>query len=347
MGSPLGPTLANAFMSFHEKNWLENCPLDFKPTYYRRYVDDIFVLCKDEDQLKKNKNYLNQQHPNISFTSDVEKEGVMSFRDYNISRENNNFVTSVYRKPTFTGVYSHFESLIPASYKIGLILTLLHRIYCICSSYKLFHIEVEKLTEILKKNMYPLETIHFGIRKFLNKRFDKKPVTQKEEVKPVFLILPFLGKESLKLRTLLFMIMTKNLPKSHKIMVIFKSQTTISQFLKFKDTLPEKLMSHIIYKYKCDRCDSIYYGLTMRHVQQRWSEHMGISPYTGKAIVGIKGSVRDHSELCDSNTTWDNFEIVARDDDPFTLKMKESLLIKRDNPHLNKDLYSTPLYLFN
>ena len=31
MGSPLGPTLANAFLVYHEKNWLELCPLEYRP----------------------------------------------------------------------------------------------------------------------------------------------------------------------------------------------------------------------------------------------------------------------------------------------------------------------------
>ena len=30
MGSPLGPTLANAFLCFYEKKWLEQCPEEFK-----------------------------------------------------------------------------------------------------------------------------------------------------------------------------------------------------------------------------------------------------------------------------------------------------------------------------
>ena len=34
MGSPLGPSLANAFLSYHEKNWLKNCPQEFKPVFY-------------------------------------------------------------------------------------------------------------------------------------------------------------------------------------------------------------------------------------------------------------------------------------------------------------------------
>ena len=32
MGSPLGPTLGNAFLCHYEKEWLDNCPIHFKPT---------------------------------------------------------------------------------------------------------------------------------------------------------------------------------------------------------------------------------------------------------------------------------------------------------------------------
>ena len=36
MGSPLGPYLANVFLCFHEQTWLNDCPKDFEPVYYRR-----------------------------------------------------------------------------------------------------------------------------------------------------------------------------------------------------------------------------------------------------------------------------------------------------------------------
>ena len=34
MGSPLGPTLANAFFCHYEKLWLDSCPPEFKPVVY-------------------------------------------------------------------------------------------------------------------------------------------------------------------------------------------------------------------------------------------------------------------------------------------------------------------------
>ena len=71
MGSPLGPSLANAFLS---KNWLNNCPQGFKPAFYRRYVDDIFILFKSNDHLKYFQNFLNSRHINMSFSMETEKE---------------------------------------------------------------------------------------------------------------------------------------------------------------------------------------------------------------------------------------------------------------------------------
>ena len=75
MGSPLGPTIANAFLCFYEKKWLEQCPDKFKPVYYRRYVDDIFVLFKSRDHLIKFREYLNKCHPNMKFSFEEEKNG--------------------------------------------------------------------------------------------------------------------------------------------------------------------------------------------------------------------------------------------------------------------------------
>ena len=46
-GSLLGPTLANVFMQYNEKIWLENCQTQIKPVVYRRYVDDNF-FCSTE-----------------------------------------------------------------------------------------------------------------------------------------------------------------------------------------------------------------------------------------------------------------------------------------------------------
>ena len=107
MGSPLGPSLANAFLCFHEQIWLNDCPEDFKPVYYRRYVDDIFALFRSPDHLEKFTNYLNSKHKNIKFTYEKESNNSLPFLDILILRSENGFKISVYHKPTFSGVYSN------------------------------------------------------------------------------------------------------------------------------------------------------------------------------------------------------------------------------------------------
>ena len=125
MGSPLGPSLANAFLCFHKLIWLNG----FESVYYRRYIDDIFVLFRSPDLLEKFTNYLNSKHKNIKFTYEKESNNFLSFLDILISGSENGFKTSVYHKPTFSGVYSNFNSFIYDQYKTGLIFTLLFRTF--------------------------------------------------------------------------------------------------------------------------------------------------------------------------------------------------------------------------
>ena len=75
MGSPLGPALANLFMGYYEKKWLnseESSPVLF----YKRYVDDIFCLFKCDTDAEHLLNFLNRQHPNIKFTIEKEKKTI-------------------------------------------------------------------------------------------------------------------------------------------------------------------------------------------------------------------------------------------------------------------------------
>ena len=110
MRSPPGSSLAKTFLSYHEKNWLNGCPQGFKPVFYRRYVDDIFVLFKPNDYLKYFQEFLNSCHFNMSFSMEAERQNTFSFLDIEVIREQIKFSTTIYRKPTFNGVYSNFKS---------------------------------------------------------------------------------------------------------------------------------------------------------------------------------------------------------------------------------------------
>ena len=166
MGSLLRPTLANTFVCHFENIWLENCQSHFTAIVYRRFVDDTFSLFRLKDHVGNFRNYLNKQHKNIKFTSEIEENGSLSFLDIKISHENNKFMTSVYRKSTFCAVFTKFGSFIPDIYKRGLIETLLHRSFRLCSNYENFHQEIEILKSILKRNSYPHNPVNHCIKRF-------------------------------------------------------------------------------------------------------------------------------------------------------------------------------------
>ena len=208
MGSPLGPTLANAFLSHHEKTWLENCPPAFKPVFYRRYVDDIFLLFKKPDDLPKFQSYMNSCHSSISFSFEAENCNKMSFLDVEISRENDKFAISVYRKPTFSGVYTHFDSFVPLPFKFSMIFTIIHRCFQLCSNYNKFHLELGKVKNIFKKNGYPISFIDRCIKTFLDKLHTRKIVVTTVEKKNL-IVLPYLGIISDQILTKLFKIISK------------------------------------------------------------------------------------------------------------------------------------------
>ena len=87
MGSPLGPALANIFLCYDETTWLKNCSKSFKPVYYKRYVDDIFVLFEKPEQVLWFVNYTNKRHINTKFSFETEKDNCFSFLNVKICRE--------------------------------------------------------------------------------------------------------------------------------------------------------------------------------------------------------------------------------------------------------------------
>ena len=225
---------------------------------------------------------------------------------------NDTFVTTVYRKDTFSGVYTNFTSFLPQDYKFGLIFTLLHRCFALVSDFSKFHLEIETLKKILLKNEYSEKMIDTCISKFLNKLFVTKPRVLTVPKKELNITLPFLGSNSYLLKAKLTKSSQKHI-KFCKLNVVFKTSTRLRNFFRFKDKIPEPLLSCLIYKFTCGSCNASYIGKTYRHMKVRVSEHQGVSPRTGKALKGtMSTSVRDHMLICDHKVVREDFSLLGR-----------------------------------
>ena len=136
MGSPLGSALANIFVGYYEEKLFSQMQ---KPLTYFRYVEDTFAIFDHKAEADEFLTKLNCLHPSLRFTfeKEKEKEKCLPFLDVYIAKTDVGFETSVYRKPTFTGQYLHWESFSPLKHKICLISTLVHRALMICTKHRL------------------------------------------------------------------------------------------------------------------------------------------------------------------------------------------------------------------
>ena len=113
-----------------------------------------------------------------------------------------------------------------------------------------------------------------------------------------------------------------------------------------------RLRSKILYRFTCNECNSIYLGKTKRHFLVRAYEHLGTSLLTGNQYTynpnnNNNSGILDHlHETYECNGTLDNFEIIGKANNDFFLRIKESLLIKKDKPTINSKEKSILLHLF-
>ena len=137
---------------FHDSRLFDN---NGKPGVYFRFVDDTFAIFSSELDCDHFKGRLNLLHPALKFTVEKEQNNSLNFLDVLVEKDGTGFLTSVYRKPTFTGQYIRWNS---KTRKISLIKTLVHRALMICSKTK-FGSELDKIKQLLIENGYPADIL--------------------------------------------------------------------------------------------------------------------------------------------------------------------------------------------
>ena len=346
MGSPLGPTLANAFLCYHEKKWLADCPTEFKPIKFNRYVDDCFLAFKSKEHATKFLEYVNSKHNSISFTSEFEIDNSLPFLDILITKEFGSLSTNVFRKETYTGLGLNYDSYVPYLFKINSIKTLLHRAYNICNSWHNFHCELEKLREYFYINCYPKHLIDKQIKRFISNKFNHNQtiVDISKEVK--YVTLPFQGHFSYQLRNNLSCLLKKYIPDV-QFRFIFTNRNTLGSLFKTKDSIPNLLCSKVVYCFCCRNCKLRYLGSTFRNLKIRISEHKGVSYRTNTQITNPSFSkIREHTLNCNHTINEQDFSIKYRASCNSDLRIAESLFIMKEKPELNSNELATKLLIF-
>ena len=145
MGSPLGPLLANVFMSHIEENLEREGKL---PSFYRRYVDDTLTIMPNTETSSNFLDTLNQAHFSVKFTMETESNGMLPFLGIQLLNRSPQIETKVYVKPTNSGLRLHYQSHVDNRYKKGLLRTMLDRTHRLSSSWTHFSDECDGLKTV-------------------------------------------------------------------------------------------------------------------------------------------------------------------------------------------------------
>ena len=284
MGSPLGPILAKIFIGFHERRLFDKFP---KPFTYLWYVDDTFVSFKSRSDALKFFDTLNQLHSSLSFTMEEESNGQLPFLDVSVKRGDSSFLTSVYRKPTFTGLYLDWHSFAPKSRKLNLITCLSYRALNIRSECKIEN-ELKAIKDIFIDNGYPEDVIDNNIKYAVTKFKDMNKVFGPPKC-PVYFRLPWVGSAT---KPFVNKIASSVYRCYHAVNLrpIFTSRPAFNSTN--KDKLPIFKQSNLIYKLVC-RCNSTYIGMTCQCLKVRVRQHIPKSLLSGRLTSG-------HSQAMDS-----------------------------------------------
>ena len=121
MGGPLSCTMANFYMCHVENQILREESL--KPSIYCRYIDDIFVIVRDNNHLTELKEAFISNSV-LNFTHELSIDNKLPFLDVMLENRNNELKRSVYTKPTKSQECIKYDCDAPLRYKHNVINTL-------------------------------------------------------------------------------------------------------------------------------------------------------------------------------------------------------------------------------
>ena len=351
MGSPLGPALANIFVGYYE----QKIPDNEWPELYFRYVDDIFSHFINRDKSVIFFERLNSLHPTLCFTVEGEEDGSLPFLDVRVTRADVGLLTSMYRKPTFTGLYTPWDSYSPTRYKMNLVRTLTNRIVRICSP-SVVDKELVTLCDIFLKNGYPGHILD----RLITLDSPKRPIGPKRC--PLIIHLPWLGRQTEQL--------VKRMNNAIRLTYFAGEVCPVYHSSKSfglpKDVLPSPSQSNLVYLFECRHCASRYVGKTSQRLGDRIKQHVprhiinetepgkkrrGRPPKErSNPGEGYQSAIAEHLAInaaCRQLYDDRDFKIISRGRTKSHLNVLEAMYIYVMNPVLCKQkMYVTNLSLF-
>lgn len=189
------------------------------------------------------------------------------------NHSNQGIITSVFHKKTYTGLLTNYYSLVPFSYKVGLVRTLVDRVFKINNTWTGFHLDISNLTKTLRKNFFPSSFIKNVVWKFLNNYFNSgssQSVARKDNC--LYFKLPHICPFSIITQRRIKKLVN-TFCSDLKIKLVFTTFKIMSWFWA-RGPISAGLRSQVICKFSCAGWNACYIGETDIHFATRICEHL-------------------------------------------------------------------------
>ena len=311
MGSPVSPIIANLYMEEVEAKAIRTALKS--PSVWLRYVDDTFVKIH-EYFVNDFTEHLNSIDENIKFTTEPEMEGKLPFLDSCTTlNDDGSLDLTVYRKPTHTDQYLNFNSNHHLQHKRSVVRTLINRANCMVTKPEQKDAEVRHVKSALKANGYKEWASKIPQPK--NKSDISRNTTGGQARTSVGL--PYIRGTSEKLARIF---------RNHGVRAYHKPFNTLHSILVHpKDKTPDLKKCGVVYEIQCPECPAQYVGETARTLETRMRDHL--KQKSPRTAVGE----HEHS------IKMDDVKVIAREDNMWRRKIRESIEIRTHHPAINRD----------
>ena len=194
---------------------------------------------------------------------DEEKDNKLPFLCVLVERRSFAYVTRIYRKPTFTGLYLSWDAFAPKSRKVNLIKCFTFRVLKICSDNKIKS-EFEQIKNLFLSYGYPEEVIVDTINKTVYKfRNNIRPFGASK--RPVYVRLTWVGSPC----QLIADKVSSSVTRCYYAAMVRTIFTTWAAFCSIhKDVLPIFQQSNLIYEFQRWH-NATYIGRTFQRLEVR------------------------------------------------------------------------------
>ena len=162
-------------------------------------------------------------------------------------KKNDTFETTVYRKPTNKGIYLHWNSFAPETWKRGTLGSIINRAYDICSNDEFLRLELSRIKhDFIKINGYPnwvfnqihqkvIESREINTKKLNSIEDSTTEAIVLENTKKVHIIsLPYKGEKGQNIMKLLNNTLSNVLPDRHVTKIVHTGKK-LGSFFSIKD----------------------------------------------------------------------------------------------------------------